>query len=267
MSPVWSGGVAFSYFPASSAQGQFGMVTISSDGSTVTTSDDFDRLKTHYNEASGPNSPSEGSSTSNFPSCPTANSSFVASTTLPPTPNESACDCFLSTLSCRFHPATSNYSAIVGELLDTACSFVGQKGGSCEDIGGDGQAGVYGRLSGCDPTIKLSFAMSDFYQLSNRNPQACSFAGNGTINPLAPTNISAANAAASSCFSNAATTFVPSAPASAGDSSSTGPSTSASPKGNNNNGTVSLMDSSSSALLGMIAMTLVSIVSAMWTLA
>lgn len=132
------------------------MVTISSDGTTVTTSDDFDRLKTHYNGASGPNSPSEGSSTSNYPSCPTVNSSFVASTTLPPTPNESACDCVLSSLSCRFQPATSNYSAIVGQLLDTACSLVGQQGGTCDDIGGNGQTGVYGRLSGCDPSKSLT---------------------------------------------------------------------------------------------------------------
>ncbi|KAG6891397.1 hypothetical protein C0992_007621 [Termitomyces sp. T32_za158] len=265
MSPVWSGGVAFSYFPASSVQGQFGMVNISPDGSAVTTSDDFDRLKAHYDQASGPNSPSEGSSTNNYPSCPAANSSFVASTTLPPTPNESACDCLESTLSCRFQPATSNYSAIVGELLDTACSFVGQKGGTCSDIGGDGQAGVYGRLSGCDPTIKLSFAMSTFYQFSNRNPQACSFAGNGTINPSAPTDTSAANAAASSCFSNVAATFVPSAPASTGGISSTGSSTSSSSPKSNNNGTASLIGSS--AFLGMIAMTLVSIASAMWTFA
>ncbi|KAG5352716.1 1,3-beta-glucanosyltransferase gel4 [Termitomyces sp. T112] len=265
MSPVWSGGVAFSYFPASSAQGQFGMVTISSDGSSVTTSDDFERLKTHYNQASGPNTPPEGSSTSNFPSCPTANSSFLASTTLPPTPNESACNCLLSTLSCRFHPATSNYSAIVGELLDTACSFVGQKGGTCDDIAGNGQTGVYGRLSGCDPTIKLSFVMSDFYQLSDRNPQACNFAGNATINQSAPASASAADAAASSCLSNAAATFVPSAVASTFGSSSTGSSTSStSTKGNN--GAVGLIGNNN-ALLGMTVMSLVSIASAVWTLA
>src|SRR5271163_4016003 len=40
MTSVWSGGVAFSYFPAESPQGQFGMVTIASNGS-VSTSTDF----------------------------------------------------------------------------------------------------------------------------------------------------------------------------------------------------------------------------------
>lgn len=153
MSPVFSGAVAFSYFPATSVQGQFGMVTISADGTTVTTSDDFDRLVTQYNQVSPPNTPAQSSApATTYPSCPTANSTFVASTTLPPTPNEAACDCLLSTLSCRFTPATNNYTDIVGSLLDTACSLVGQNGGTCDDIASNGQTGVYGRLSGCDPS-------------------------------------------------------------------------------------------------------------------
>lgn len=153
MSPVWSGGVAFSYFPATSVQGQFGMVTISTDGKTVTTSDDFVQLQKQYNQVTPPNTPVKASApAAAYPSCPTANTTFVASTTLPPTPNEPACNCLQSTLSCRFTPATNNYTEIVGQLLDTACSLVGEKGGSCDDIGGNGQTGVYGRLSGCDPS-------------------------------------------------------------------------------------------------------------------
>jgi len=133
------------------------MVTISSDGKTVTTGDDYNRLKTQYGQASGPNSPSRSDAGSaSYPNCPTPNDAFVASVNLPPTPNESACNCLESTLSCRFTPATSNYTTVVGELLDTACSLVGQKGANCNDIGGNGQTGTYGRLSGCDPS-KHSF--------------------------------------------------------------------------------------------------------------
>lgn len=153
MSNVFSGGVAFSYLPASSAQGQFGMVTISADGSTVQTSDDFNLLKTQYSQASPPNSPAQNSAgAATYPSCPAANSTWVASNTLPPTPNLQACDCLENALSCQFTPQTSNYSAIVGQLLDVACSLVGQNGGSCDDIGGNGQTGTYGRVSGCDPS-------------------------------------------------------------------------------------------------------------------
>ncbi|KAG5648262.1 hypothetical protein DXG03_006221 [Asterophora parasitica] len=263
MSPVWSGGIAFSYFPASSVQGQFGMVTISDDGKTVTTSDDFNRLKTQYNQVTGPNSPAKSSApAAAYPACPTTNSTFVASSNLPPTPNEAACNCLLSTLSCRFTPATNNYTAIVGQLLDTACQLVGQKGGTCDDIGGNGETGVYGRLSGCDPTVKLSYIMSTYYQLNDRNAQACSFAGNGTVNPNAPSSVAAANAAASSCIANPGATFVPSAPASTGGSKPGGGSTSP----GKNNGAVNLIGDNN-ALVGMTVMALASIASAVWTLA
>ncbi|KAF8898482.1 glycoside hydrolase family 72 protein [Infundibulicybe gibba] len=264
MSPVWSGGIAFSYFPASSVQGQFGMVNISSDGKTVTTSDDYDKLKDNYSKVTAtPNTPSQSAAgSSTYPSCPTANDTFVASTTLPPTPNPAACNCLLSTLSCRFTPSTANYSAVVGSLLDTACSLLGEKGGSCVDIGGNGQTGVYGRLSACDPTIKLSYIMSKYYEANNRNGQACSFGGNGTVNPLAPTTASAADTAASSCVANPSATFVPTAAASsgAGGASATGGGATA-----GKNGAMTIM--SGNALVGMAGMGIITVVSAFWTLA
>ncbi|KAG6814049.1 hypothetical protein H0H92_003899 [Tricholoma furcatifolium] len=257
MSPILSGGLAFSYFPASN--GEFGMVNISSDGSTVIPSEDFTNLVTQYGQVSPPNSPAQGSSTAAYPACPTANSTFLASTALPPTPNEAACDCLLSTLSCTFTPTTSDYSAIVGDLLNTACGLLGQAGGNCDAIGGDGQTGVYGSLSGCDPTVMLSYAMSAYYMLEGRTAQSCSFAGNGTVNPSAPTSVSAADAAASSCLANPSATFVPSAPATTGGSAKTATS-----KGNN--GAMNLA-ADSNALFGMAMMTFVSIISAVWTLA
>ena len=153
MSPVWSGGIAFSYFPASSAAGQFGMVTISSDGKTVTTSQDFDNLKTQYAAASPPNSPSQSAAGSTtYPSCPAQSSNLLASTQLPPTPNLSACTCLEKNIGCVFTPLTSNYTAIVGSLLDYGCSLLGQAGGSCNDLSANGTTGQYGLVSECDPS-------------------------------------------------------------------------------------------------------------------
>ncbi|KAF5356108.1 hypothetical protein D9756_004039 [Leucocoprinus leucothites] len=212
MSDVWSGGVAFSYFPAASVQGQFGMVTISSDQNSVQTSDDFNRLQTQYSAVSPPNSPAQSSAgAASYPGCPATGTNWAASNTLPPTPNLEACTCLENQLSCQFTPATSNYSVIAGQLLDTGCSLLGQSGGSCTDIGGDGGSGVYGRVSGCDPTVKLSYVMSEYYESQNRNAQACSFAGNGTVNSAAAS--AAATSAASSCISNPGATFTPTAPA------------------------------------------------------
>jgi hypothetical protein len=152
MSDVWSGGLAFSYFPAESAQGQFGMVDISPDGTTVTPNADFSALATQYGMVTPPDTPAQSAAgPPTYPTCPQANSSFLASTTLPPTPNDAACACLSSTLSCLFTPQTTNYTAIVGELLDTACGLLGQAGGTCDDIAANGSTGVYGRVSGCDP--------------------------------------------------------------------------------------------------------------------
>lgn len=153
MNTAWSGGIAFSYFPATSVQGQFGMVNISSDQTTVTVSDDFTRLAAEYSNITFIDSPSQASTAaSSYPSCAAPNTVFVASNTLPQTPNEAACDCVESALACRFTPTTDNTTVIVGSLLDTGCSLLGSSGGSCNPIGGNGQTGVYGALSACDPS-------------------------------------------------------------------------------------------------------------------
>jgi hypothetical protein len=152
MSSVWSGGLAFSYFPASSVQGEFGMVNISADGSTVTTSNDFNALASQYSQANGPNTPDKNTAgNTNYPGCPAQNSTWLASTSLPPTPNDKSCGCLDSTLSCRFTPQTPNYTVVVGDLLNTGCSLLGQSGGNCDDIASSGSSGTYGRLSFCDP--------------------------------------------------------------------------------------------------------------------
>jgi len=213
MTSVWSGGIAFSYFQAASAAGQFGMVNISTDGSTVTTSTDFTNLATQYSAISPPNSPLEsGAGSPSYPNCPGDNTTFLASTTLPPTPNDKACQCLENTLTCRFTPASNNYTSVVGPLLDAGCGLLGEQGGNCNAIASSGASGVYGPVSGCDPAVKLSFIFSQYYLGSNSDPQACGFAGNATINKSAPPSAASANAAASSCLSSATGTFVPVAP-------------------------------------------------------
>ena len=150
MSDIWSGGVAFSYFPAQSNDGQFGMVTIS--GSTVTPNADFGRLQAQYGNVTFPTVPAKSSAgTTQFPSCPPNNSTWLASTTLPPTPNDNECQCLESTLSCQFTPKTSNTSAIIGSLIDFTCSSLPSVNGNCNDISANGTTGTYGRVAFCDP--------------------------------------------------------------------------------------------------------------------
>ena len=156
MTPVWSGGLAFSYFPAESAQGQFGMVTISANGSSVTTSTDFTNLQAQYAQVSFINSPAQSAAgAASYPSCPASTAEFVASTTLPPTPNDAACNCLEKELSCQFSPQSANYSGTVGTLLGTACGLIVTNGGNCSDISSNGTTGVYGSVSGCSPSTSL----------------------------------------------------------------------------------------------------------------
>jgi len=71
MTNIWLGGLAFSYFPASSQGHQFGMATLSSDNTSVTTNADFDNLVAEYGKVSFVNSPSQSSvAASTFGVCP-----------------------------------------------------------------------------------------------------------------------------------------------------------------------------------------------------
>ncbi|KAJ7785907.1 1,3-beta-glucanosyltransferase [Mycena metata] len=267
MTNIWSGGLAFSYFPASSSAGNFGLVNISSDGTTVTPNQDFNNLVSQYGQVTFVNSPSMSSaSASSFPACPTANSSWAASNTLPPTPNDAACACLENALSCQFQTTSSNYSTLVGTLIDTACSLLGTSNGTCDPIGGDGSTGAYGLLDTCDPITKLSFVFSQYYELNGRTASACSFSGNGVVNANAPAET--ALAAATSCIASPSAVFTPSfsATASAKSGSSGSGSGSGSSSGSGS-GSGAASSPSPNVLLSLALVCGGILSSALWTLA
>ncbi|CAE6461996.1 unnamed protein product [Rhizoctonia solani] len=263
MTSVWSGGLAFSYFPA---VGDYGIITLSSDNATVTTSDDFTRLRNVYSNITTINEPTQSSaSQSSYPACPSADSSFVASSTLPPTPNTATCDCIAkNSFSCLYTPTTPAGVAGLGSLLDTGCQLLGQAGGSCNDIAGNGQTGVYGPLSGCSPATKLSYVFSQYYERTSRNAQSCAFNGNATLASPMPASSEAAASAQASCITSGPTGVVtPTAPAtSAAAPSSTGSSGGGNGNGggsgNNNNGV------GKGAVVGVVAAVGAGLVSAVW---
>lgn len=116
MTDVFSGGIAFSYFPTSDG---YGMVTFPGDGTTVETSADFERLSAEYNSTTGPNSPAQSSQSQITTQCPGVNASLIASTDLPPTPDEAVCNCInQNAFACRVRPETANNPIIVGELTE-----------------------------------------------------------------------------------------------------------------------------------------------------
>jgi uncharacterized membrane protein YgcG len=229
MTPIWSGGLAFSYFPAL-APG-FALVNIGTDGS-VTTTQDFTNLQTQFTAVVFDTSITQSSAgTTSFPACAAPDGvNFLGSTTLPPTPDEAACDCAVQKgFSCTFTPQTTNATSvniIEGALLDFTCGQLGQLGlTSCDQFSAFGNNGSYALLSYCGLSAQVSFAFSAFYEANNRNPQSCSFSGNATINSGAPGTATAAEAAVTSCLAAAPSTFTPTGPA-APSSTSSGGSTS-----------------------------------------
>ncbi|KAJ7115171.1 X8 domain-containing protein [Mycena epipterygia] len=178
------------------------MATLSADNTSVSTSlstnADFDNLAAKFNVVTFVNSPTKANATS---AALPASTAFAVSETLPPTPDDAAHGGLAGALGCVFQPPTDYSMVLVGTLIGIACELVGEVGGTCDDISSNGQAGVYGRLAMCDPTIKLSYVMSQYYelnQLNHRAPTACSFSGNATITLNSTVGASSASAAASS---------------------------------------------------------------------
>ncbi|KAG8900810.1 1,3-beta-glucanosyltransferase gas1 [Tulasnella sp. 403] len=239
----WSGGVAFSYFPA---VGGYGMVTISADGKTVTTSSDFTALQQQYSQVTFVTTPAQSAAGQNTQAtCPAQSASWLASTTLPPTPVPGACQCLTQhAFSCVFsNTAANNTAGIIGDLLNYACAQIGTLSGSCTPIGGNGTTGVYGPFSICDPPTKLSYALSEYFELSNQAAGSCSFSGNASTVANPPANAAAASAAESSCASaNPPVTTIPPNPTSttpstggAGTGAATLPPGAGNPGGSSNN--------------------------------
>lgn len=201
VSDVFSGGLAFSYFPT---QDGYGMVTFSgANGATVDTSSDFTRLATQFNATNPPETPTKSSAPSQSTiACPTQNSTWLASTSLPPTPNHDVCDCLnQNAFACRVRNQSANRPPVIGALLDYTCQLLGQSnsGATCEPIGGNGSTGVYGDLSYCNPATKLNYAISAYYEY-NPVDSSCDFSGNATLASPRPSNAAAAAAAATSCL-------------------------------------------------------------------
>ncbi|CAO1613233.1 unnamed protein product [Sympodiomycopsis kandeliae] len=177
-----SGGCAFGYFPKdSAAQGKdYGLVDI--DGDTVTPRGGWNDLKTQFAQAKPPTDVPSSGTTSSYSKCAQPSGQFLASPNLPPTPDPAYCSCLQSNAwPCQATQASDNSPEILGLLLGQACSYIGQQGGNCDDLTANGTTGVYGNVSFCAPHQRLSWAMSELYELSNYTASSCDFAGNATL--------------------------------------------------------------------------------------
>ncbi|CAE6401447.1 unnamed protein product [Rhizoctonia solani] len=237
MTSVWSGGVAFSYFKAQIPD--FELVTLSgANNETVTPNADFTRLQNAYAAAAPSNSPAESSATQlPYSTCPATSDTWLASSNLPPTPQQSVCDCLTtSAFSCTATQKAAQSPLILGSLLDYGCSLLGQAGttNTCDAISENGATGTYGKYGFCDPVTKLNYVATTYFQSQSRNAEACSFNNNMTVNTGAPTSNAEIENNASQCLAGFVPTSTPSAAPAGGSGGGSGST------GGSNNGAIAM---------------------------
>ncbi|CAH2354888.1 pH-responsive protein 2 [[Candida] railenensis] len=170
MLKVWSGGIVYMYFQETN---DYGLVSIVD--SAVSTLTDFKNLKSQLLSISpslatvATTASSEGATLS----CPTEYSNWEASTDLPPTPDESICNCMENSLTCVV--ASSVSSDDYADLYAYVCGEV-----SCDGVTGNGTSGDYGAYSGCSAEERLNFVLNLYYIESGNDASGCDFSGSAS---------------------------------------------------------------------------------------
>ncbi|KAJ1952454.1 1 3-beta-glucanosyltransferase gel4 [Linderina pennispora] len=178
MTGVFSGGFVYEYVEEDN---KYGLVTVS--GTKGTKTQDYDNFKKAL-KATSPKgvTMSSYSSSAKLQSCPSVgmSNSWMASSTLPPTPNNATCACMMKTLSCvskdTLAPTDSDklttWSSTVGDIFSYVCASI-----DCSAINGNGTTGKYGNYAGCDTIQRVSWALNAYYQSDNKKSTSCDFDG------------------------------------------------------------------------------------------
>ncbi|KAF9973667.1 1,3-beta-glucanosyltransferase gas1 [Actinomortierella ambigua] len=187
MTALWSGGIVYEW---TQEDNNYGLVKVNPDNS-VSTLPDYTNLKTALAPLKPVGLKMDAYSAANKAStCPAITSMWEPNAKLPPTPSAGACDCMMSSLSCVASDQAIATTESLGTLLNTICGMT-----SCDDIGSNGKAGVYGRYSYCLPSQKLSYMYNKYYTvIGKKEPASCSFNGMAKLaSPSKPTDEGCSN--------------------------------------------------------------------------
>ncbi|OAQ77980.1 1,3-beta-glucanosyltransferase [Purpureocillium lilacinum] len=169
MSQVLSGGIVYEFFQDTN---DYGLVKVGSDGSP-SKQKDFSALQTKIRGAQPKGvSMSDYNPSNKAMSCPTVNSSWQASDTLPPTPDANVCSCMVKTCECV--PADGLAATSYSDIFDFIC---GKDASLCSGIQGNATTGKYGVYSMCDSKDQLAYALNAYYNDQKKAKDACSFKG------------------------------------------------------------------------------------------
>ncbi|EFP84791.2 uncharacterized protein PGTG_10262 [Puccinia graminis f. sp. tritici CRL 75-36-700-3] len=185
MSDLWSGGVAYNYYPTAHGYGLVDNV----EGKWIRNKD-FENLSQRYHLVKPPNMPKLSSLVVPKQKCASTNvNSFAITSVLPPQPNVEACNCLdHAAFSCQVRKDAS--PMVMSELLDSTCKAIGNSippgsGEGCGLISSSPNKGVYGILSACSSATRLNYAMTRYFINAGLDKKACDFSGNATVqNPI-----------------------------------------------------------------------------------
>ncbi|OAA42194.1 beta-1,3-glucanosyltransferase [Metarhizium rileyi] len=169
MTEVVSGGIVYEYFQETN---DYGLVKLDSDGS-ISKMTDFAALEKKISAVNpkGVNIDSYNP-TSKAKSCPSVSSTWQANAALPPTPNESACECMFKAAACV--PASSLEADEYGRIFSFVC---GSDSSLCSGINGNTTTGKYGAYSMCSSRQKLAYVLDAYYKKNKNAATACDFKG------------------------------------------------------------------------------------------
>lgn len=178
MTDVWSGGVVYEW---TQENNRYGLVKISASGEAELLAD-YKNLKKQMDEAKPKGIKMDAyKPQSQGSTCPEISANWKASSKLPPTPSDGACECMVQNMNCVASDKVTNIAGetgnnTLGTQLDTMCGVV-----SCSEISGDAENGVYGAFSFCSPRDKLSWLYNlKFKELVKTAPaEACNYNGLG----------------------------------------------------------------------------------------
>lgn len=166
--------------------------------------EDFGALSTQIAEYGYPTgTQSDAYTPTNSPqACPTIQADWVASDSLPPTPNATVCDCMYSSLSCIPAADVASNTTAVGSLFAQVC---GDDLSACTGITGNVTSGVYGPFVMCNSTQQLGYVLNQYYLNQNSRSSACNFDGQAQLLSGAATPASSCSDVLASASSSTAT--------------------------------------------------------------
>ncbi|KAI1390456.1 carbohydrate-binding module family 43 protein [Hypoxylon trugodes] len=198
MSGVFSGGIAYMFHEE---ENDYGLVKVS--GNSATPMKNFKVLESKLADVKPSSTSMAAYNPTNSPAaCPAISNNWKASEVLPPTPDNSLCDCMYNSLSCV--PADDLAEKDFGDIFGYVCSH---DASACAGIKQDPKTGVFGPYSMCSPKQQLAHVLNTYYTNQHSSSDACSFDGAAKVvsSPSSDSSCKSSLAKANSAVAVAAT--------------------------------------------------------------